>query len=84
MEESIGQVVHYFPEVNSCAIELICGNLVIGDRIRIKGNGCDFEQTVFSLMLGSDEIPVANSGQIVDLKVDQPVGPGHKVIKIHG
>ena len=58
------------------------GNLVIGNRILIKGKATNFTQKVDSLQIESQDVKVAPKGQLVGLKVIKPAKPGDKVFKL--
>ncbi len=43
--------------------------LTVGNTIHIKGHTTDFEQTVETLQIEHQEVPKAEKGQIIGLKV---------------
>lgn len=73
MEEAvieIGQVINFFSKIGVGVIELKLP-LSVGDRILIKGPTTDFEQTVDSMQIDRKNIPRAEGGQSVGLKMVQ-------------
>ncbi len=79
--EKIGQVTHYFNNINVGAIELT-GDLKVGDRIRFKGATTDFDQVVESMQIENEDVEAASPGEGVGLKVKKRVREGDEVYKI--
>lgn len=67
----IGQIIHFFSKIDVAIVELKLP-LAIGDRIAVKGPTTDFEQTVESMQIDRRNIPRAESGQSIGLKLFQP------------
>lgn len=82
MEEKIGKITHYFGKIGVGVIELTDGSLAVGDTIKVRGGDREFEQTVSSMQIDHAEVPMANVGQAVGLKVDQPVKEDDEVFKL--
>lgn len=82
METKIGRITHYFGKIGVGVIELTDGALATGDRIRIKGNGREFDQTVASMQIDRQEVSQAEVGQSVGLKTDALVKEGDEVFKL--
>ena len=76
----IGRVDHYYDKINVAIVEVL-GTIALGDQIRFGGS-CDFSQSVTSLQTEHRQIQEASKGQIVGLKVDQPVKKGDEIYKI--
>lgn len=76
----IGRVDHYYDKINVAVVEVL-GTIALGDQIRFGGS-CDFSQSVTSLQTEHRQIQEASKGQIVGLKVDQPVKKGDEIYKI--
>ncbi|XHH10207.1 MAG: translation elongation factor-like protein [Candidatus Bathyarchaeia archaeon] len=73
MEEDlieIGSVEHFFSKINVAVIDLKLP-LSIGDRISIKGPATDFDQTVDSIQINRKNIPRAQAGQSIGVKLAQ-------------
>lgn len=81
-EQKVGVVVHYFPRASAAAVELTEGELSVGDTIRIRGHGSDFEQTVESMQLENVPITHAEKGQTIGIKVNEKVRPKAEVFKV--
>lgn len=67
----IGSVKHFFSKINVAVIDLTAP-LSVGDRILIKGPTTDFEQVVDSMQVEHANIPRAEGGQSIGLKLAQP------------
>ena len=72
-EERIGTIVHYWQKAGAAQIELDHGVVQVGDRIRIKGHGHDFEQEILSLEIDNVSKSEGFAGEFVAIAVDQPV-----------
>jgi putative protease len=66
----IGHVSHFFSKINVAVVDLQLP-LSVGDRILIKGPSTDFEQIVDSIQIDRKNIPRAQAGQSIGLKVAQ-------------
>jgi len=64
----VGHITHFFSKINVAVLELTAP-LAVGDRILIKGPATDFEQVVDSLQIEHANIPRAEAGQAVGLKL---------------
>ena len=67
----IGHVSHFFSKINVAVLELTLP-LAVGDQILVKGPSTDFEQTVESIQIDRKDLPRAEGGQSVGLKLAQP------------
>ena len=67
----IGHITHYFSKINVAVVELTAP-LAVGDRILVKGPSTDFEQVVESMQIEHDNIPRAEAGQAIGLKMVEP------------
>jgi hypothetical protein len=76
----IGQIIHFFSKIDVAVVELMLP-LAVGDRIAIKGPNTDFEQTVESMQMDRKNIPRAEGGQSVALKLNQPAKERDAVYK---
>ncbi len=78
----VGKVTHYYDKIGVAIIELLA-DLAVGDRIKFTRGGEDlFEQVVESMQVEHNKIQSAKKGDIVGLKVDQPVKEGAEVFKL--
>lgn len=66
----IGHVTHFFSKINVAVVELTLP-LSVGDHLLIKGPTTDFEQTVDSMQIDRKNIPRAEAGQNIGLKLVQ-------------
>ncbi|HEX9757443.1 MAG TPA: hypothetical protein VGB26_06535 [Nitrospiria bacterium] len=67
--EPVGKVTHYYNHLGVAVILLDKGGLQVGDRIQIKGQTTDFEQTVGSMEIDFQSVQWAQTGQTFGLKV---------------
>ena len=67
-KEEVGKVTHFYPKISVAVVELKAP-LKVGDRILIKGNVTNFEQTVESMQIEHQNIEEADAGQSIGLKV---------------
>ena len=81
-EVKIGQVTHYFGKIQVAAIELSEGALEVGDTIHIKGHTSDFTHQVDSMQIDRAEIPRAEQGQSVGIRVTDHARVGDEVFKV--
>lgn len=72
-EVQVGQVTGYFGKVGVAAIEILSGDLRIGDTIHIRGKTTEFSQTVESMQLEHQPVQTAVPGQVVGIKVSERV-----------
>lgn len=72
-DEHIGVVLHYWPRAGAAQVELDHGIVQVGDRIRIRGHGHEFEQEVLSLEVDRISKSEGYPGEFVSIGVDQPV-----------
>jgi len=77
----IGHISHFFAKINVAVVNLQLP-LSVGDRILIKGPSTDFEQTVDSMQIDRKNIPRAQAGQSIGLKVNQQVKQKDVVYKM--
>lgn len=72
-EMQVGKVTHYFSKIGVAVIEVTGGSIKVGDEIHVKGHTSDFRQKVSSMKIEQDKIEIAEPGQSIGLKVEQPV-----------
>jgi len=80
--EEIGVVEHFFSKIGVAAIKIKNGSLKVGDRIKIKGQTTDFEQTVESMEINRQKISEAKPGDDIGIKVIDRVREGDIVYKL--
>jgi hypothetical protein len=64
----VGHVTHFFSKIKVAVLELTAP-LAVGDRILVKGPTTDFEQVVESMQIEHANIPRAEAGQSIGLKM---------------
>ena len=64
----VGNVTHFFSKINVAVLELTAP-LEVGDKILVKGPTTDFEQVVDSMQIEHKNIPKAEAGQSIGLKM---------------
>ena len=75
----VGKVKHYFDKIGVAIIELT-GDLKVGDKIKIEGKE-EFEQEVSSMQIDHNNVEEAKAGDVIGMKIDQPVHEGVTVSK---
>ena len=68
----VGHITHFFSKINVAVLELTAP-LAVGDRILVKGPTTDFEQVVDSMQIEHANIPRAEAGQAIGLKMAEHV-----------
>jgi putative protease len=68
-EKKIGRITHYFGKISVAIIELTDDALSVGDTIHVKGHTADFTQQVESMQIEHNDVPKAEIGQSIGLKV---------------
>ncbi|MEM3181420.1 MAG: hypothetical protein QW091_02170 [Candidatus Micrarchaeaceae archaeon] len=81
MEQEVGKITHYYDKLG-VAIVNVAGSIKKGDRVLVKGATTNFEQVVQSIQIEHINVDEANKGDIIGLKVDQPVKEGDAVYKL--
>jgi len=66
----VGRITHFFSKISVAVVELTAP-LAVGDRILVKGPSTDFEQAVESMQIEHQNIPRAEAGQSIGLKLAQ-------------
>ena len=80
-EMQVGKVTHYFSKIGVAVIEIMGGSIKVGDEIHIKGHTSDFKQKVSSMQIEQDKIEMAEPGQSIGMKVNEPVRANDLVYK---
>jgi putative protease len=70
-EKKIGKITHYFGKISVAIVELTDDTLSVGETIHIKGHTSDFTQKVDSIQIEHQNVPKAEIGQSIGLKVIQ-------------
>lgn len=80
-KKEIGKISHYFSKISVGVVEL-SGELKTGDTISIEGHGNVITQKVASMQMEHKNVPVAEKGQSVGMKIDGRAKEGDIVYKI--
>lgn len=80
--EKIGVIGHVWKKAGSASIDLLGGSLHVGDRIRVRGHGHDFEQVVESMEVDHVAHDEGRPGQLVAVAILGPVHEGDEVFRI--
>jgi putative protease len=64
----VGHVTHFFSKIKVAVVDLT-ESLAVGDSILVKGPTTDFEQVVKSMQIEHANIPKAEAGQSIGLKM---------------
>ena len=81
MEKEIGEISHFFTNINVGIIKL-SAPLKVGDSIHIKGHTTDLTQAVDEIQLDHKSIEEGKAGDEVGVKVSEHVREGDKVSKV--
>ncbi len=81
-EKEIGKVLDYYAKIGVVAIEIIEGEIKIGDTLHFKGANTDFTQVVESMQIEHKPVQIAKKGDKVGIKVKERVRPHDKVFKV--
>lgn len=75
----VGKISHYYDKIGVAVVE-VSGPFAIGDQIKISGS-TDFSQKVSSIQVEHEHVQEAKKGQVIGMKIDQPVKKGDEVYK---
>jgi putative protease len=77
----IGEVDHYYSNINVVVIELT-DSLKVGDEISIEGETTNFTQKVESMQIQHESIKEAKAGDAIGLKIKEKAREGDSVYKV--
>lgn len=80
-ETQVGKVTHYFAKIGVAVIEVTEGSIKVGDEIHVKGHTSDFKQKVSSMQIEHEKVELAEPGQSIGVKVNEPVRANDSVYK---
>jgi len=81
-EIEIGIVRNYFSKIGVGAIEIMDGELSIGDTVHIKGTTTDFVSTVESIQVEHQTVDNAKKGDLVGIKFSEKVREHDTLFKV--
>ena len=79
--EKVGRITHFYSKASVAVVEL-SAPLNKGDKITIRGSTTNIEQTVDSMETEHKQIPTAQAGQSVGMKVADRVRENDIVYRI--
>ncbi len=77
--KQVGEIVHYFGEIQVGVVKVTNGSLKVDDKIKIKGATTDLEQEVGSLQIDKKDVKEIKKGEEAGMKVDDRVREGDAV-----
>ena len=80
-EKEIGKVTHFYDKISVGVINLT-GSLKVGEKIHVQGSHDDFEQNVDSMQLDHKDVKSGKKGDVIAIKVDNPVHKNDKVLVV--
>ena len=80
-DEKAGKVIHFYDKIGVAVVSL-SAPIKTGDMIKISGHDKEFSQTVTSMQIEHQKTEQAKKGQVVGMKVDQPVKENDLVYKV--
>lgn len=81
-EIKVGDVIKFFAKPSVAAIELIAGEVAVGDRLKFVGHTTDFEMSIESMQEDGAALEKAGIGQRIGIKVPDRVREGDQVYKV--
>ncbi len=81
MEKQIGEVTHFFNKAGVMVV-MLKGKISIGDRIRVKRGGKEFDQEVRSMQIEYQDVQSAKGGDEVAIKIEDSAREGDLVYKM--
>lgn len=82
-EKKIGNVTHYYNDLNVATVKVTDGELHLGDTIHIEGHTSDFTQKIGSMELDHMSVDVAKPGDIVGIATDEYVREHDTIYIVH-
>ena len=79
--EKVGRIAHFYTKPSVAVVELSAA-LSKGDKIVIRGSTTNIEQTVDSMEIEHKQIPTAQAGQSIGMKVSGRVRENDIVYKV--
>jgi putative protease len=79
--EKVGRIAHFYTKPSVAVVEL-SNTLNKGDRIVIRGSTTNIDQTVDSMEIEHKQIPSAQAGQSIGMKVNGRVRENDIVYRV--
>jgi len=80
-ELEVGKISDFFARPVVAGVD-VTGTIKVGDKIHIKGHTTDLELVVDSIQVDNANVPEANAGDLIGIKVPDRVRPGDTVYKV--
>ena len=81
-EQEIGVVTHFFDKISVAIIQIMQGELAVGDTIHIKGHTSDVTTSIASMQIEHTKIEIGKAGDAIGTKIPAKVRPQDKVYKV--
>ncbi len=81
-EQLVGKVTHYFGKAQVAAIEIIDGELTVGDTIHILGHTSDFTQKLESMQVEHAAVQSAKVGDQIGVQVTEHAREHDQVFRV--
>jgi len=79
-EKKIGKVTHYYDKIGVAIVEL-ASPLKLGDFVTFKKGGKEVHsQKVESMQIEKESVEKAKKGDVIGMKVDEPIKEGTEVV----
>lgn len=79
-EVKVGKITHYYGKIGVAIVE-VAVPIKVGDTIKISGHDNEFTQVVASMQVEHQPVQEAKKGDLIGMKVDQPVKENDLVYK---
>lgn len=80
-EQLVGEVSHWFGNINVAGIKL-SSDLAVGDRVHIVGHTTNFEQEITSMEVDNEDVAEAHAGDEIGVRLAARARPGDEVYKV--
>lgn len=75
---SIGKITHWYDKIGVAVVKLDKA-LQVGDKIKIKHGGQEFEETIASMELNHQSVQSGKKGQEIAVKLSQKAGENSEI-----
>lgn len=80
-DQKVGVVTHYYDKIGVGIVKLLAP-LALEDTIKIVGGDGEFSQTLDSMQVEHENIQKGKKGDVVGIKLNQPVKDKWEVFKV--
>lgn len=78
--KALGKVIHYYDKIGVGIVKM-AGSLSVGENVLLKRGPEELRQQVTSMQVDHTPVSEAKKGQVIGLKVNQPVREGAVLMK---